>query len=315
MITKIQEVNMVHDFASATREVIHFLHQKFGFHLWMVTRTDGNDWIVLAVEDDHYGIKEGSVFRWSDSFCSRMTQGLGPRIAPRADLIPAYVDAPIGKEVEIGAYVGMPIVRNDGSLFGTLCAIDPSPQAEQIRDEQALIELLTGLLSSLLNAELDSADATRRAERAEMEATRDVLTSLYNRRGWNQLLEREEDRCRRYGNPACVISIDIDELKTINDTSGHAAGDALLVNTAHVMREVVRLNDIVARVGGDEFCILGVECDSAAAEILVRRLRDSFRIAGIKASIGYAIRIPKQGLQAAYEEADAEMYREKKGNR
>lgn len=62
----------MHDFASASRAVVHTLRSHFGFDLWMVTRAEGNDWIVLAVEDSRYGTKEGSVFKWSDSFCSRM---------------------------------------------------------------------------------------------------------------------------------------------------------------------------------------------------------------------------------------------------
>lgn len=303
---------MIHDFTSATHATIHFLREKFGFDLWMVTRTEGNDWIVLAVEDSHYGTREGAVFRWSDSFCSRMVAGLGPRIAPQSDLIQAYAEAPIADMLEIGAYVGVPITRKDGSLFGTLCAIDPAPQSEQIREGQALIELMADLLSSLLHAELMIADTTRRAERAEAEASRDVLTSLYNRRGWDQLIEREEDRCRRYGNPACVISVDLDALKEVNDTLGHAAGDKLLVDASKVMRDVVRLNDIVARIGGDEFFILGIECNAADAEVLVQRLRDSFDRAGIKASIGAANRKPELDLIAACAEADARMYEEKK---
>jgi len=306
---------MIQDFTSATHATIQFLRQHFGFDLWMVTRTEGNDWIVLAVEDDHYGVKAGSVFKWSDSFCSRMVQGLGPRVAPNAHEVQVYAETPIAQALQIGAYVGVPITRDDGSLFGTLCAIDPSPQSESIRNEQNLIELLAGLLSSLLNAELATGDATRRAERAEAEATLDALTSLYNRRGWDQLLEREEDRCRRYGNPACVISIDLDDLKIVNDSLGHGAGDELLTKASSVMRDALRLNDVIARIGGDEFGVLGVECDATAAEALVGRLRRSLDSAGIRASIGCAARNPESGLRNAFQEADARMYAQKKLNR
>jgi len=172
---------MIHDFTSATQAVLRFLRQQFGFDLWMLTRTEGNDWIVLAAEDRHYGVQPGAVFRWSDSFCSRMVQGLGPRITPRVAAVPAYTEAPIAQALPIGAYVGIPLNRKDGSLFGTLCAIDPKPQPENIAEKQEMVELLADLLNSLLNAELTATEATRRAERAEVEATRDGLTSLYNR--------------------------------------------------------------------------------------------------------------------------------------
>lgn len=306
---------MTHDFASATQATLHFLREQFGFDMWMVTRTEGNDWIVLAVEDAHYGIQPGSVFPWEDSFCSRMVKGLGPRIAPQANLVDAYASAPIARQLQIGAYVGVPITRGDGSLFGTLCAIDPEPQSDHIREGQATIELLADLLSSLLHAELSIADITRRAERAESEAARDGLTALYNRRCWDRLLAREEERCRRYGNPACVLSIDLDDLKVINDTQGHAAGDKLLTSAADAIRAVVRGNDIVARLGGDEFAILGIECNPDDAAALVRRLQESFDAAGVRASIGCANRHPVTGLQAAAEEADAAMYAEKKRRR
>lgn len=304
---------MIHDFASATNAMIHFLRQKYALDLWMVTRTEGNDWIVLAVEESQYGVKAGTVFSWTDSFCSQMVKGLGPRIAPQSDLIDVYKSAPIASSVKIGSYVGVPITRADGSLFGTLCAIDPNPQSEQIKDEQALIELMAGLLSSILHTELAAADAIRRAERAEVEAARDVLTSLYNRRGWDQLLEHEEDRCRRYGNPACVISLDLDALKIVNDTQGHAAGDQLITKTAAAIQSVVRLNDVAARTGGDEFCILCIECTIEDAEKLTKRLRKSFDDAGVCASIGFAGRKPEHGLVAAWEQADAKMYEEKRG--
>lgn len=306
---------MIHDFASASQATIHFLRQQFGLDMWMVTRTEGNDWIVLAVEESHYGTRPGAVFRWSDSFCSRMVSGMGPRIAPDARQVEAYATAPIAAQIRIGAYVGVPIWRQDGSLFGTLCAIDPEPQSEHIKEGQPVIELLADLLSSLLHAELMNADSQRRAEHAEAEATRDGLTSLYNRRGWDELIKREEERCRRYGNPACVVSIDLDDLKVTNDTQGHAAGDKLLIATAEAIRAAVRGNDVVARIGGDEFSVLGIECDRDDTDVLVRRLRERFQTAGVRASIGYANRHPERGLQAASEEADANMYAEKKRRR
>jgi diguanylate cyclase (GGDEF)-like protein len=81
------------------------------------------------------------------------------------------------------------------------------------------------------------------------------------------------------------------------------------------MRTVVRGNDVVARIGGDEFSVLGVECNRDDAEALVRRLCDCFQTAGIRASIGHANRHPDRDLQAAVEEADANMYAEKRRRR
>jgi diguanylate cyclase (GGDEF)-like protein len=300
------------DFQVVVRNTLHFLHQRYGFALWMFSRLEKDDWIVLTAEDHGYGIGEGRVFPWKDSLCSRMVDNLGPRVAPVVADVPAYATAPIAEHLKIGAYIGIPLKRRDGSLFGTLCAIDPLPQPSLIVEEQELIELIVDLLNRLLNAELTAAQAVRRAERAEVVMMRDPLTALYNRRGWDRLLAKEEERCRRYGHPACIISIDLDELKFINDTSGHAAGDALLQAASRVIEDTLRATDIAARLGGDEFSILAVECDATAAATLLDRLRMRMAAEGIKASCGLAMRQPEKGLRCALSDADAAMYADKK---
>jgi diguanylate cyclase (GGDEF)-like protein len=300
------------DFQTVVRNTLHFLHQRYGFALWMFTRIEENDWIVLTADDHGYGIGEGTVFPWKDSLCSRMVDGLGPHVAPAIADVASYASAPIAERLKIGAYVGIPLRRRDGSLFGTLCAIDPLPQPTLIAEEQELIELIADLLNRLLNAELTAAEAVRRAERAEVVMMRDPLTALYNRRGWDRLLAKEEERCRRYGHPACIISIDLDELKLVNDTAGHAAGDTLLQAASRVIEDTVRTTDIAARLGGDEFGILAVECDAPAAAALLARLRARMQAEGIKASCGLAMRQPEKDLQRTFSDADAAMYADKK---
>lgn len=292
------------DFETTARSALSFLHSRLGFGLWMVTRVEGDDWIVLQSEDHGYGVQPGSVFRWADSFCSEMVKGNGPRIAPRANDVPAYAAAPIGRQVPINAYVGVPLVRADGSLFGTLCAIDPDAQPDTIVSEQDLVELVGGMLSTILEAETKAVEAARRTERLRSEALTDPLTNLYNRRGWNRLLASEEDRCRRYGHPASVLSIDLDGLKSVNDTQGHAAGDDLLLRAASTLREASRSLDIVARLGGDEFGVLSVDCGYAGGRSLVRRIEMALAEARVRATIGFAVREPTTGLVAAWEAAD-----------
>lgn len=306
---------MINDFATASQACLSFLRERLGFRLWMVTRTEGEDWIVLSADDEGYGVQAGQVFRWSDSFCSRMVLGQGPNVAPRAKDVEAYVSAPIGQRLEIGAYIGMPLRRSDGALFGTLCAIDPQPQPGEIINEQGLLELMAGLLGSLLSAELAGADALRRAERAEMEAMRDPLTNLYNRRGWSTLLSREEERCKRYGHAACVLSIDLDDLKWVNDSEGHAAGDMLLERAGTALVSLARSSDVVARLGGDEFAMLLVECDQDDGRTLLQRAEATLAQHGVKASLGVAVRKSGSDLNDTFALADAEMYAVKRGRK
>jgi diguanylate cyclase len=301
------------DFEAAARALLALLQRRLGFDLWMVTRTEGDDWIVLQSADrGYYGIHAGSVFRWADTFCSQMVKGNGPRIAPHSELVPAYAAAPIGRAIRINAYVGMPLVRADGSLFGTLCAIHPSPQPASVVAEQDLLEFLGAMLSTLLQAELKAAEETRRAERLGAEALTDAMTSLYNRRGWERLVACEEDRCRRYGHSAAVVVVDLDELKQVNDTKGHAAGDALIVRAGSALRQASRSLDIVARLGGDEFGILGVECDRAGGKALLERVRTALAAENIKASIGLAMREPSNEIKDAWDKADQLMYEQKR---
>lgn len=306
------ESHLFPDFQTAAQAVLKYLQQTLGFDLWMVTRTEGDDWIVLQVSDRGYGVKSGDVFRWADSFCSHMVTGEGPRVAPCSSQVPVYRNAPIANQVNIGAYVGVPLVGEDGTLFGTLCAIDPVPQPDEIAQQLPLIELVAKLLSTILHADIKAAEQTRRADRLQAEAFTDALTGLYNRRGWDQLLAEEEQLCASYGSPACVIVVDLDDLKQVNDSQGHAAGDALLQTTAAVLHQVTRKQDVVARIGGDEFVILAVECGLLQGQWLMERIQQALEQTAVRASLGVAARHPGQGLRAAWAEADRAMYTQKR---
>ncbi len=299
-------------FESAGRAVLRFLQRRLNFDLWMVTRTEGEDWIVLQSEDKGYGVEPGNVFRWADSFCSQMVRGHGPRIAPSSDRVPAYAAAPIGREVQIQSYVGIPLLLEDGDLFGTLCAIHPSTQPETIVEEQEMVELMGALLSTVLQTELKMSAEVRKSEKLQAEALTDALTLLYNRRGWDRLLATEEERCRRYGHPAAVLVVDIDHLKRVNDQQGHAAGDKLIGAVSVALRDAARPSDVVARLGGDEFGILSVETNRDGARSLLSRVRESLATVKASASVGLAMRDPAVGLVAAWEEADQRMYIEKR---
>lgn len=300
------------DFERAGQAVLDFLHRRLGFSLWMVSRVQGDDMIILQAKDEGYGVSPGTVIRWADSFCSQMVKGNAPRVAPDSEAVPAYAAAPVGGQIQIGAYIGVPLTHADGRLFGTLCAIDPARQPEAIVEEQELVELLASMLSAILDSELKLSEEVRRNEHLELEALVDPLTALLNRRAWDRLLAREEERCRRYGHTATVFVIDLDQLKEVNDAAGHAAGDALLVRAATALREVVRDIDIVARLGGDEFGLIAVECDSAGAELLLRRLREALDQRQVKASVGLAVREASSGLVRAWEQADRLMYAQKR---
>jgi diguanylate cyclase len=224
------------NFQEAANSVLKFLHSRNRFALWMLTRTEGEDWIVLSAEDHGYGVKEGDVFRWADSFCAEMVLGRGPRIASDCRREPAYATRPIAQQIPIGAYMGAPLTDSDGNLFGTLCGIDPNPRDESLLEDLPLVELLGGLLNSLLVAELKASADLRRVELRQISDLVDAETGLLSKVTWKRVLEAEEVRCRRFGHPAALASIVI-------------SNPAQLGDAALVLSHFVTADETVSRIG------------------------------------------------------------------
>tara|TARA_B100001248_G_scaffold240180_1_gene205959 strand:+ start:19251 stop:20774 length:1524 start_codon:yes stop_codon:yes gene_type:complete len=104
-------------------------------------------------------------------------------------------------------------------------------------------------------------------------AIKDPLTGLYNRRFYNEKLEEEINRSRRTKYPVSLIYLDIDHFKTYNDTNGHQNGDLILKSIAKIMQKTSRANDIVARLGGEEFSIILPHTDLRGAALKAEKLR------------------------------------------
>ncbi|MGB6198664.1 MAG: GGDEF domain-containing protein [Candidatus Acidiferrales bacterium] len=104
-------------------------------------------------------------------------------------------------------------------------------------------------------------------------ATVDALTGLYNRRYAEQRLAAETARSRRYGHPLLVLALDLNKFKEINDTHGHAAGDLVLRHFAERLNAAVRISDVAARMGGDEFLAILPECPAEQIDAILKRLR------------------------------------------
>jgi diguanylate cyclase (GGDEF)-like protein len=184
-----------------------------------------------------------------------------------------------------------------------------------------LIDLLQRLAKNVSFA-LENFDRSDEQAKADAQiqylGTHDGLTGLPNRRMFNQFLELAIKSARRAGKKCSVLFIDLDRFKVINDSLGHAAGDALLIETGRRLRCAVRESDIVARLGGDEFVVILHDIESReqaaiAARKLLQSVSPSLDLAGHEcrttASIGIAV-FPDDGTDdhTLTKNADMAMY-------
>ncbi|MET0623951.1 MAG: diguanylate cyclase, partial [Pyrinomonadaceae bacterium] len=116
----------------------------------------------------------------------------------------------------------------------------------------------------------------RSAEAASEMSMTDALTGLLNRYGLHRALQRELSEARRYARPLSCLLLDIDFFKAVNDTYGHAAGDAALAQAARALTESVRGSDVVCRYGGEEFLVLAPETGVEGARALAEKIRQTF---------------------------------------
>ncbi|MCD7879254.1 MAG: diguanylate cyclase [Candidatus Gastranaerophilales bacterium] len=155
-------------------------------------------------------------------------------------------------------------------------------------------------------------------EEVKKQAITDPLTGLYNRRYFEENIEKEAERSLRLKQPFSLVSLDLDFLKKINDTYGHQYGDIAIKTIANVIKKEARSIDIPARIGGEEFNLLLPGVDSKGAYIAAERIRKSIEnqvietIGGITASIGVATFLEHSDrIDELTELADQAMYKSK----
>ena len=161
-------------------------------------------------------------------------------------------------------------------------------------------------------------------DRASAQARHDPLTGSLNRKGLDEVMEREIARARRNGSPLCVALLDVDNFKSINDRMGHTGGDEALVHLATVTREVMRPQDMLARYGGEEFVLVLPDTDMhqgvEAMTRLQRELTTRYFLRGqekvlITFSAGVAQLADEEGSADAIRRADQGMYLAKRSGK
>ena len=193
-------------------------------------------------------------------------------------------------------------VRKDGSIFPVYLI-------------SSVVQDNSGEPVAIVTACEDITERKQVEERLRYMSTHDTLTGFYNRAFFDEELSRLADQRLV---PVSVIMLDVDGLKDVNDNLGHAAGDKVLKQTASVLLSVFRTEDLVARIGGDEFVVMLPGAEENVVEKAIKRIRDvieqsacSFGGIGLSLSIGAATTYDPEKLDETLKLADERMYEDK----
>lgn len=210
------------------------------------------------------------------------------------------------------SWIVAPLMQKD-KLFGMIELSAPDACVFDENDLNILVSFADTVTAAINNAQLHT--------EVQQIALLDILTGLYNRRGFEELGQREVNRSIRTSAPLSLLVIDIDSLKQVNDEYGHSAGDQLIYEAAECCRRVFRQIDLVTRYGGDEFAILLPDTPLTHAREAAERFRQALKIRSVQikgkeihisASIGVAgFSSETKTIQQLFEEADAALYRAK----
>lgn len=222
-------------------------------------------------------------------------------------------------------YILMGISQNDASQL--LTARANGLVAAAIGLASAMVMWRYSYLNSVQSRQISEQQILLQTKNQELEkmAFLDPLTTLPNRRFFDEIIKKEIAVIRRSSRVSCLLILDIDHFKTVNDLYGHSAGDIVLCQLAGILQASLRQSDVIARLGGEEFIIMLPDTQLAPTAQVADKLRQiienhSFEIDGAKirltASFGVAqLRLPQRSPFNYYSECDKALYQAKQKGR
>jgi len=318
-----------HTFEGLVRQLLEMLELVTNMESTYLTRIepDGSlQHVLFARNSKKMQIPEGLSVPWADTLCKR---ALDDGMRYTCDVASIWGDSEAAKALNITTYVSTPVMLADGSLYGTLCAASSDSHQLSERSEQVL-----QLFANLIAQQIQNEQLMRQLQQANIALTTasytDDLTGLANRRAVFEQLPQLFSRANRDDRYVLIAFADLDEFKQINDINGHEVGDDFLVAVGERLKNGVRIDEVLGRVGGDEFIVAGVgphEYHEALQAAQAFKVRLSELLTGqyplhsclidyAGPSIG-AIAINPAVItpDMALREADAEMYKEKSRRR
>lgn len=308
-----------------TRPLLEMLEAVTGLESTYLTTVDiaeGMQHVIYARNSQDLQIPEGLSVPWGDTLCKR---ALDENVPFTDDVAGIWGDSGAARELGIQTYVSTPVRTDDGRLYGTLCAASSRRQT-LTTEAQHVLGLFARLIEQHVERERLVEKLTRANDELQLLALTDVLTGLPNRRALMQELARLKAVAQRTGCWLLVGAIDLDGFKQINDGHGHDAGDEFLRGISARLQAALRAGDMLARMGGDEFLVVGLgprvsEDGESAAGLLRQRLSTATVgryhttptvIDYEGASVGVVCLDPQRtGAEEALRQSDAAMYRVK----
>jgi diguanylate cyclase (GGDEF)-like protein len=225
-------------------------------------------------------------------------------------------------------YAGHQLVDGNGLGAGTFCVFDVEPRRFTEGDQACMLDLAALAQRELSDEHLRSAHAalTAKLGLARRESMMDPLTKLWNRRGATTLAEAAFQRADRTHSPVGIGLLDLDSFKHVNDTYGHHTGDEVLRRVGERLVASVRSDDVVCRLGGDEFLVLVDNGDEHTTRTVLARIQEALSRSPVttrdgkiamSASAGFTIRAPRENLsiEALLERADKLLLQSKADDR
>jgi diguanylate cyclase len=324
-----ESVSSARTLEELARPLLELLQVVTGLESTYLTTVDldgGRQHVLYARNSRELQIPEGLTVPWGDTLCKRALDEHRPFTDDVANVWP---DSAAAQELGIHTYVSTPVRTDEGALYGTLCAASSLRQPLTAQAEQAL-HLFAGLIGRQVARERLLEALQRANTELQTQALTDSLTGLMNRRALLQELARLTSLAQRTGNWLLAGAIDLDGFKQINDSHGHDAGDQFLRGIANDLQAALRGGDVLARIGGDEFVVIGLgprlgEDGVGAAQLLQQRIAAATAgqypagpavIDYAGASVGVACLDPQLvGVEEVLRESDAAMYRVKLARR
>lgn len=313
-----------HSLETLVRQLLEMLELVTRMESTYLTRIDFDaqrQHIMYAHNSSEMQIPEGFSVPWNDSLCKR---ALDDRCIFSNDVAERWRSCLAAQDLGIATFFSIPVRLTDGSLFGTLCATSRARQPYNIEGEQVM-NLFANLISHYVETETLVQQLRAANVALEMHSYTDELTGLPNRRSLFKHLSAQFSQAREQQRSVLLIFIDLDDFKAINDRFGHPCGDSFLIQIGERLAARVRSGDIVGRLGGDEFLIVGTGPDSADQQEYIAALRQA--LAGIYflgehrinypgASFGVIEADPWQiDVELALRAADEAMYQDKQSRR